>query len=416
MTEYLESAAPGYAHVPGGAPRAIATRRDRAAPRRRRRRRIARIAALVVALLLLPVAWSYTQAITAPGTDSVTARSTEWLRGHGFNGVVNRVEDWWYSHHPPKVGGTPKGGIPTVPKVAARAAHANVAVRARPQPPGLPPPAPVASPAAPPLPGEGVWKPTGMPVQGRPAMYVTYVRPDAIHTSLLTGLVRFDPKLLRAVLVPGLEQPTGAPHEWGAQVPLGLRATLVGAFNSGFRIQDAQGGYFAGGQTYAPLLAGRAAAVITTDGMMRIGEWGRDFTGTAGLQSVRQNLWLIVDHGQVVPGLPTNHSAKWGATIGARVYVYRSGVGVTRDGAIVYAGGDGLTVASLADLLHRAGAVEAMELDINPEWVSCYTYQRPDPRNPRSVVGDRLAGASDRPGDRYLVAGTRDFFAFFART
>ncbi len=88
---------------------------------------------------------------------------------------------------------------------------------------------------------------------------------------------------------------------------------------------------------------------------------------------------------------------------------------MTRDGAIVYAGGNNLTVASLADLLHRAGAVEAMELDINPEWVSAYEYRRPVASNPSDVEGVRVAGSSDRPGDRYLVPGTRDFFAFFAR-
>jgi hypothetical protein len=247
-------------------------------------------------------------------------------------------------------------------------------------------------------------------------MYVAYVRPDSIHTSLLTGLVWFDTLLLRSVLVPGLQEPPGARLAWGAQVPVAQRPTLVGAFNSAFRVEDAQGGYYADGQVYAPLAAGRAAAVIGNDGRLRIGEWGRDFTTTTNVQSVRQSLWLIIDHGRVVPGLPVNHSPKWGATIGSRVYVYRSGVGVTRNGAVVYAGGDGLTVASLADLLYRAGAVEAMELDINPEWVSGYVYQRPNATQPQNVVGQRLVGSSLRPGDRYLVPGTRDFFAFFART
>ena len=383
-------------------------------PGRVRRVIVARVA-LVAAVLFAPAAWSYGRALTAPGTDSLSARSAEWLRDHGLGGVVNRVEEWCYTHHPPKVGGAPKGGIPTVATVSTvtattvrpgGAAHTTI---------GLPRPPNVASPAAPPLPGEGVWRPTGTVVHGRPSMYVTYVRPDPVHTSYLTGLVWFDTKLLRTVLVPGLQQPPGAPNTWNGQVPVAQRATLVGAFNSGFRVQDAQGGYYANGRQYQPLLSGRAAAVINSRGVMRIGEWGRDFTTMTGLASVRENLWLIVDHGSVVPGLPSDHSPKWGATLGAGVYVWRSGVGVTRNGAVVFAGGDNLTVASLADLLHRAGAVEAMELDINPEWVSCYEYRRPVPSQPQNVVGDRLAGSSDRPGDRYLVAGTRDFFAFFTR-
>ncbi len=370
---------------------------------------------LAVAALLVfaPPAWSYLGALRAPGTDSIAARSTEWLRGHGFAGVVNHVEEWWYTHHPPKVGGRPRGGIPAAPKIDASSNRSAGIANAGHV--GLPTPTNVVSPAVNKLPAEGVWKPTGPSVRGHAAVYVTYVRPDPIHTSLLSGLVWFDTSLLRSVLVPGLQEPPGADLSWGAQVPQAQRATLVGAFNAGFRVEDAQGGYFANGHTYSPLLNGRAAAVIDNNGRLRIGQWGRDYSTTANIQSVRENLWLIVDHGTVVPGLPNNHSPKWGATIGSKVYVYRSGIGMTRSGAVVYVGGNGLTVASLADLLHRAGAVEAMELDINPEWVSCYVYRRPDPRRPQNVEGVKLVGSSDRPNDRYLVAGTRDFFAMFAR-
>ncbi len=290
-------------------------------PRLGRRRSVLRYAALTVAILLVPVTWSYVGALRAPGTDSVAARSTEWLRGHGFGGLINHVEEWWYTHHPPKVGGTPRGGIPHVPKVATNAPHSTTHTTVPAV--GLPAPPTVVSPASPALAGEGVWKPTGMLVRGRPAMYVTYVRPDPVHTSYLTSLVWFDTRLLHTMLIPGLQEPSGAPNLYGADVPDAQRSTLVGAFNSGFRVQDSQGGYFLAGHTYAPLLLGRAAAVITNSGTMKIGEWGRDFTSTAGLQSVRENLWPIIDQGQVVPGLPVNHSAKWGATLGAKVYVWR---------------------------------------------------------------------------------------------
>ncbi len=41
------------------------------------------------------------------------------------------------------------------------------------------------------------------------------------------------------------------------------------------------------------------------------------------------------------------------------------GLGVTADGALVYVGGSGLSIVDLANLLARAGAVRAMEMDIN---------------------------------------------------
>src|SRR5689334_7322265 len=113
----------------------------------------------------MPIAWSYTRALTAPGTDSIAARSTEWLRDHGLGGIVNRVEEWWYTHHPPMVGGVPKGGIPRVPSATRVVARGTVPVRPVPATvpvPGLPRPPDVTTPAATPLAGEGVWSPTGL--------------------------------------------------------------------------------------------------------------------------------------------------------------------------------------------------------------------------------------------------------------
>ena len=56
--------------------------------------------------------------------------------------------------------------------------------------------------------------------------------------------------------------------------------------------------------------------------------------------------------------------------MGNAIYVWRSGIGITADGALVYVGGPGLNITDLANLLVRAGAVRAMELDINTDWVN----------------------------------------------
>ncbi len=378
---------------------------------RRGRRRRWRVARAVLLVFLAPFVVSYIGALRAPGTDSVSARSVEWLRSHQFGGVVNSVESWWYSHHPPPLGGKPKGGIPAVPApqgVAIIAPGRHVVV-------GLARPIDIQSAAGQRLPGEGVWKPTGVLVHGRPAVYFAYVRPDAIHTSLLSGVAWFDTRLLRAALIPGLSEPPGADKSFGARVPPEERSNLVAAFNSAFRVSDSGGGYYERGRTLAGLVNGAASAVLRTDGTMTVGQWGRDFTGTHGIAVVRQNLRLIVDHSTIVPGLPKNASGSWGKTLNSKIYVWRSGVGVTRSGAIVYVAGGGLSVESVADLLQRAGAVRGMELDINPEWVSCFVYDRPTPSDRANVVGRQLLGSGQRSNDRYLVPGTRDFFAWFAR-
>ena len=49
-----------------------------------------------------------------------------------------------------------------------------------------PPTARVPTPAPVVEPNEGVWQPTGRLVSGQPAVYTTYVRPDAAHTTFTT--------------------------------------------------------------------------------------------------------------------------------------------------------------------------------------------------------------------------------------
>ena len=96
--------------------------------------------------------------------------------------------------------------------------------------------------------------------------------------------------------------------------------------------------------------------------------------------------------------------------------MWRSGVGVDANGALIYAGGPALSVLSLARTLQAAGAVRAMELDINTDWVSAYTYVRTTRHRPqrRPSIGIKLLDDMTRGGDRYLQLGERDFFAFIA--
>jgi hypothetical protein len=58
----------------------------------------------------------------------------------------------------------------------------------------------------------------------------------------------------------------------------------------------------------------------------------------------------------------------------------------------------------------RAGAVRAMELDINTYWTSFITYGAPGAGHPQNL----LAGM-DRAPTRYLEPDDRDFFAVYSR-
>ena len=115
-----------------------------------------------------------------------------------------------------------------------------------------------------------------------------------------------------------------------------------------------------------------------------------------------------MNHGQPNPNL--SDGPEWGTTVGNSTMVWRSGVGVDRHGDLLYAAADYRTVRGLADILIHAGAVRAMELDINSYWVTFNTYGNPGAAHPK-----KLLVGMDRPAQRYLTPDDRDFFAVFAR-
>jgi hypothetical protein len=72
-----------------------------------------RVGVLMVVLLLWPP-WSIGGALTAPGTDSTSARLAEWTRSSGLSWAVSDLEQAQYKMNPPKVGGSLAGGIPRI--------------------------------------------------------------------------------------------------------------------------------------------------------------------------------------------------------------------------------------------------------------------------------------------------------------
>src|SRR5256886_10239534 len=180
--------------------------------------------------------------------------------------------------------------------------------------------------------------------------------PEPDHTNLVTGLAGMDPNLVRGVFVPVLQEPGGGPNPWGSQIPEDQRAGLVSAFNSGFKMDGARGGYYTDGQMVKPLRDGAASLVIVQDGTANVGMWGRDFAMDPGIKTVRQNLDLMVDGGQAVPGLDSDSNNKWGATLGNKVFVWRSAGRVGAHGGLLFVRGHGPHAKKLGHVLVRAGA------------------------------------------------------------
>jgi hypothetical protein len=162
------------------------------------------------------------------------------------------------------------------------------------------------------------------------------------------------------------------------------------------------------GHTYAPLQDGIATIVRYTDGSVDVVKWTAGPHAPANVTWARQNLPLIVNNGQPNPNL--SNGPEWGATLGNAIQVWRSAVGVDRRGNLIYAAANDQTVGSLANVMLRAGAVRAMQLDINTFWVSFITY-----RHPGALGAANLLPNMDRSPLRYLSPDDRDFFAVYVR-
>jgi len=399
-------AGPPYGGPPDARPGRDGRRRRRGRGRIRRffRLRTVRVILVLLAVFFCWVGFSVGQALAAPGGGSVSTKLAEWARDHYLGPVVTFGE--WISYNPPKAGGTPGFSL-TAPGSAAPAKdykHTRGFVPNIPQK--------LTSPAGKALPGEGAWRVLET-VKGYPAIFGTFLRPSAVYTSYVAGIVSMDQRLVKFQLRPGVEDP--GPGHWKAAtwLPPGTRKGLLATFNGGFKLDSAGGGFYLNGASKGALVNGAASVVYYRNGTIKIGSWGNELRMTPDVAGVRQNLKLLVDHGKIPATVDQNVQSKWGATLGGGYYVWRSGLGITRDGRIIFVYGPALNVRELASLLHRAGAVDALQLDINPQWMSYDYYTaagHPQNPTPHALLPNQQGSIY-----RYYQVYSRDFTVVYSR-
>ena len=393
---------PPYLREPGSRPgRSTARRRPPSRRRTRGRPRLRVWIPLLALLFLSPALYSWVQMALRPSSLPLGVNSVEWLRQHHFNWLVDDVEHYYYSWNAPKKGGP---GLTTLPSVGIGNGHPK---HHHPKKAYLPPNIkPVFTYG---LPGEGVWKPTGPRVKGGPPVLVTTFRTETDYPQILAYVAWFDHTRTASAYYPGRYEPPTASLRGPTQVPYGQRHRLLATFNGGFIYADGLNGDSLDGVTNEPFKQGNATVVAYKSGRVNIISWKRGPTAPRNIAWARQSLPLIVDNGKRNPNLSLG--TEWGYTLGNAVRVWRTGLGIDKHGNLIYVAANDQTVITLADILIRAGAVRAMELDINPEWYTLITYRH----SHSGLVPTMVAPNYQQPSTRYLNPDDRDFFAVYRR-
>jgi hypothetical protein len=224
-------------------------------------------------------------------------------------------------------------------------------------------------------------------------------------------LMRFDQRYLHLTLHAGSSDGGRSGWLYGDRITRREIHRVVAGFNGGFKLSHYDVGFVSGGHVAVSLKPGLASVVTYTDGTTNIGGW-RDGVPAARktVFSVLQNQHLLVDRGVPAPNLSTCVLYCWGGTVNDFIAVARSGLGIMPSGQLVWAAGEQLSPVSLAAALIQAGAVRAIELDINPFWVAGYLYAH----HRHGPIAVPVVPGQHGIRGRLLAPDTRDFFTVVA--
>jgi hypothetical protein len=370
--------------------------------------RRARRTALAACLFCLGVAaLSWLPAVTGSRNIGISVASVEWMRSHGGNPIVSEIENFYYTLNEPEKGGP---ALTSLPQVGVTATGGEGGTEGEsPEKTAYPPPDvnPLIHPV---LPGEGIWQKAGAGVGVVPPLLLTTFRSDPEYPQFVAGVAWLNSNRTELAYMPGLAEPPEPLADRGSgEVPPTMRRRLVATFNGGFPLETSNAGLIYRGKVKETMVDGIATVVRYRDGRTDIVRWNSGPGAPANVWFAKQNLPPIIYEGKLNPNL--SDGPEWGETVNNATRVWRSGLGIDAHGNLLYAAANYQTVESLAKVLQRAGAVRALELDINEDWTSFISYRRPSAVSPSNLLPEMF-----RSPERYLTPDERDFFAVYLKS
>jgi hypothetical protein len=262
--------------------------------------------------------------------------------------------------------------------------------------------------------GEGIWRDRPLKLfPSKEVMAYTFLRPDSFRPFAYVTLVQIDMKDMKMGAVAGKSQPGGPVGNWGPGVipqDIEKSGNLVAAFDGGFQYRDGKFGMIVGGKTYLPLKNEVGTLVGYDDGSLKIVNYvGQDLG--KNISFIRQNCPILIENSEVF-ALNEKNKKLWGRTFNSDIYTWRSGVGLTKEGNLIYAVGNNLAPLTLAYALKAAGAENAIQLDINPFWVRFNIFE---PNGAGGYKATTLTKDLKDGSKEYLQGYSKDFFYIYKK-
>jgi hypothetical protein len=350
------------------------------------------------------------------GVDGV-ARLEEFV--YGMEDRFNRV---WRGREKPKA-------YWTVPPVAPAPVLPHPAPVLPPQGPP-PPPAPDANDgvslfrpadvgpvyASSSAPGDGQWVvlPDGTsPEDAR--MYKTLLHPDDTRSWAELFVVALDLRRIRLYLVAGTQEPQATAKDAldvqrPGRIPEDQQATVLAAFNGGFKTEHGHYGMATNGVTLVPARDEACTIAYFKDHTLRIAAAAKLIDQLEDTLWWRQTPACMFENGKMNPRLAGGFDKRWGSTLDGETVIRRSAMGLDASGTTLYVGISNHTTASIiARGMRHAGAVDVAQLDINYSFPKFVTYRSSGESRQRLAVS--LAEGFESSENEYMrKASTRDFF------
>lgn len=261
--------------------------------------------------------------------------------------------------------------------------------------------------------GEGIWLNRPMKLfPGKEVMAYTFIRPDPNRSYALVTLLQVDSGVIGIGSVAGTKQPGGPiGHPGPGSIPEAIKSSgrLMAAFDGGFQYRDGQYGMMVDNTTYVPLKSDLGTIVGYKNGSAKIINYIGQNLG-ADVAFIRQNCPILVENGQIAALDPKNKKL-WGRTPTTDIHTWRSGIGINKKGNLIYAVGNSLTATTLAQALKMAGAIRAIQLDINPYWVRFNIFDYNGQNYQTTTLNRHIQDGSKQ----FLSSYTKDFFYLYQK-